>query len=257
MTQYTIITTFSDKNHTDYAYRFLKSAANFNCPVICYVDKLYVPTKNVTYKILDIPDLVHFRERHIKMKPRSFLEDARRFSFKSYVMCEASKELTGRMIWLDADCICDTPMSNDIWDSVAPANEPVSHLGRQHSYSETGFVMFDLDNPITRTFINDLREIYNSDFIFKLIHFTDCHAIDYLIKKHGGLNLTPSAKGMDHCFLDAFGEWMDHTKGGRKSLGESPERIKKTPLVESSGKKKRNRSRSPKIGPNNRKKRGK
>ena len=68
--------------------------------------------------------------------------------------------------------------------------------------------------------------MYNSDAIFKLKHWTDCHVFDHvkMLYEKKGLVAVNITKGFNrgHPFVNCvLGEYMDHMKGDRKRHGRS------------------------------------
>lgn len=226
-----VITTFSDSNYKEYAYRFVSGCNKLGLDVVCYVDcdkDNYLESNHIRYVKTPLQKINKFINRHTDHKPRNFLEDACRFSYKVYAMCDAVRKINKKyIIFLDADTYADESIPINFWEEIAPrSDEVVSFLGRKNSYPETGFLMFNLMCNDTQRFINDFENCYNEDTIMQLNGQTDCHAFQYALKNYKGRNLTPNANMFDHCFLDVFGKYMDHTKGIRKLKGYSKERKK-------------------------------
>ena len=225
-----IVSTFSDQGYTDYAEHFVDSLKNHldkSVEVFLYVDNLSInPSSNIHILNLEklVPSLVDFKTRNKDKIVDDFLQDAVRFSHKSYAIWHAA--MTSNvdiLIWLDADTEIIKTVSSDYLKSFLPDSYFTSYLGRD-SYSETGFIAFDLRNPYTQEFFDTFKNYYDSDKIYTLKAYTDCHVFDATrkelenLKKITGYNLTPD--NIKNPFNETFKGYIMHFKGGRKDQRE-------------------------------------
>ena len=127
------------------------------------------------------------------------------------------------LVWLDADTELLKHVSAEYLKTFLPNEYFTSYLGR-HSYSETGFIAFDLRNPYTKEFFDIFKNYYDSDRIYTLPAFTDCHVFDATrieLETSGkikGHNLTPVE--VKQPFNHIFNGYMVHLKGDRKDERE-------------------------------------
>jgi len=225
-----IVSTFSDNGYIEYAKNFVHSLENNldkNIEVFLYVDNVSIKTSsNIHILNLEksVPDLTKFKIRNKDKTFKSFLWDAVRFSHKSYAIWHAAMNSNvDILIWLDADTEVIDKLSTDYLKNFLPEGYFTSYLGRD-SYSETGFIAFDLRNPHTKEFFDIFKNYYDSDKIYNLEAYTDCHVFDATRKeleisgKINGYNLTPQQ--IKHHFNQTFNNYMIHFKGGRKEKRE-------------------------------------
>jgi hypothetical protein len=137
------------------------------------------------------------------------------------------------LIWLDADSVTHTKIDNHffklITDNYNP-DMPLSYLGRKHSYTETGFICFNISRQSDELwrFLYSYGYYYSSDAIFTLPQWHDCMPFDVARKsidpqENKCLNLSPpNSFWYDHVFINSeLGKYMDHMKGPRKDVGRS------------------------------------
>jgi len=173
-----------------------------------------------------VPELTAFRERNKDRTFNNFLKDACRFSFKSYAWCHAGlTKSVDLLIWLDADTELYNPVSKEYLISTVPSGYYTSHLYRKDNYTETGYLAWDLTNPYSDEFFKLYKEYYDTDSIYTLPFFTDCHVYDAtkdrLVKegKIAAYNLSPAGVDIRH-FDQAFKGYILHYKGDRVSKRE-------------------------------------
>jgi hypothetical protein len=226
-----IVSTFSDQGYTDYAEHFVDSLKNNldkSIEVFLYVDNLSIkPSSNIHILNLEqlVPDLINFKTRNKDKTFDDFLRDAVRFSHKSYAIWHAAmNSKVDILIWLDADTEIIKTVSSDYLKSFLPDNYFTSYLGRDNGYTETGFIAFDLRHPYTNDFFNIFKNYYDSDKIYTLKEYTDCHVFDATrkelenLKKITGYNITPG--NIKNPFNETFKGYMIHFKGARKDQRE-------------------------------------
>jgi len=223
-----IVSTFSDKGYYEYANHFV-SSLNKNLDkqvsVFLYIDgnkKLFKSNDNITIINLEnaVPELTQFKSRNKNKPVKSFVNDGVRFSHKSYAIWHAAMHSgVDILIWLDADTELLKHVSAEYLKTFLPNEYFTSYLGR-HSYSETGFIAFDLRNSHTKEFFDIFKNYYDSDRIYTLSAFTDCHVFDATrteLETSGkikGHNLTPVE--VKQPFNHVFNGYMIHLKGDRK-----------------------------------------
>lgn len=176
----------------------------------------------------EMPESRDFVERHKNRPDQQHHHELRfgavRFSYKSFSIMHASLNTEARyLIWLDADVFTHTKLSNDFLETLVHEDKYVTYLGRENNYTETGFLIFNTSHEIHQSFMNNWRNIYVTDKIFKFPQWHDCFIFDrlreYTETRHNvkNINLSPWGKDFDHVFINSvLGDYMDHLKGDRK-----------------------------------------
>ena len=154
----------------------------------------------------------------------NFLNDVIRFSYKSFAMCDALKDFTNDVIfYVDADCnIFNNIPKTKILRSLS--GNSIGYFGRD-TYTETGIIIFDNRKNKLFNFEKVFRGIYTSGSFIKLPHYTDCHIFDEArrLTNDEYTNLNKYYCNNHPIARSWFSEFIDHRKGGRKSLQKSPE----------------------------------
>ena len=132
--------------------------------------------------------------------------------------CEQLKRSTADvLIFLDADTVTFRPIPIEFFDKMLPEDRFTTFLGRKakegqgSAFSETGFIMYNLNHKIKNTFADDLRNLYNSDKLFRFPYQVDCYTWDWtrlnLEKKKGVKNFNLAdeyvALGKKHPFINS------------------------------------------------------
>ena len=161
--------------------------------------------------------------------------NAIRFSFKPFSIHQTLEVLPTDidfLIWTDSDLRCKKNFSTeDLLEFMPTNNEIMSYLGRKNSYSECGFLGFNLSNQNTFSFINRMIDIYESGEIFSLDQWHDSFIWDWARKEFESTKYEKfkdiSGNGFDkeHVFMNTnLSIFFDHLKGPqRKQDGVSKE----------------------------------
>jgi len=203
---------------------------------IYHEDDLRVPESN-RYQLFDLrdnePELFEFINRHKdredQQNPLELHRGAISFSYKVFSVLNAGNNSDADyMIWLDADTFTHSPVSHEFLNTLVDAKKHLTYLGRSNTYSEAGFVVYNLKHEIQKPFFETWRNLYRTDELFNLPQWHDCLAMDRIRQAYENefnienTNLTPWGKNYDHVFINSvLGEYMDHMKGGRKQVGKS------------------------------------
>jgi hypothetical protein len=227
-----IVTTFSDHGYEQYGKNFIQSCKKFldkDITLYLYIDNANIEQQeNIIIKNLEssIPELTNFKKRNSNKKPETFLQDAVRFSHKSYCIYHASKNTNVDLLfWLDSDTEIIDNLTVDFFKELIPLNYFSSYLGRSN-YTETGFLGFNLNHKFSTEFFNLFKEFYDTDNIYNLEGQLDCHVYDAarlkleVENKIQNLNLSPSNIEKNH-FNVVFEGKMIHYKGNRKNNKEA------------------------------------
>lgn len=153
--------------------------------------------------------------------------DAFRFAHKVFAIQQAASVLlTGRLLWIDADCVTFAPVPADLPERLLPDGVALSYLDRGEYPSECGFVGYNLDHPATLPFINEFADLYLSDRVFAEVpEWHDSYVFDWLRKRQNvPAHQIPYAAGQRrHPFVNSeLGRYIDHMKGPRKDAGRTP-----------------------------------
>ncbi len=224
-----VITTYNNKLYKEYAHRF-KETYNWPFELIVY---------NEDEKIQ--PDLKAFVERNkdrqpysdYKVKGKEFLTDGVRFSYKVYayihaIVTQKIENIDG-LICIDADSVFHKPIDEEWIKKHIHRDEcMMTYLGRGNTYSECGFLYFNLNHPDTMSYANTMKAMYDNDSIYKLKEQHDSYVWDYVRKdfesKRGTRNHNIGDEKSGHVQARSIlGPVYDHTKGNRKLKGRSPE----------------------------------
>ena len=159
--------------------------------------------------------------------------DAIRFSYKPFAIHQCLDYLpksTTHLIWTDADLRCKKKFTpKDLMEFLPDKDELMSYLGRENSYSECGFLGFNLKHGQTVHYLNKMVDIYETGEIFSYEQWHDSFLWDQVrLEFEKGLNckfknISGNEGNKEHVFkntnLDLF---FDHLKGPRrKQAGQS------------------------------------
>lgn len=202
------------------------------------------------------PDLVKFKEKwknvpkangDVSADPvrsrrkdagKGFKWHAIRFAHKVYAIFACARETDADVLmWMDADTICHSPISMKNLEKMIPQDKDLCYLGRKGKYSECGLYSMNLRSDQTRMFLMEFQRMYDKAEagIFLLEEWHDSYVFDAVRKRMPFLiqhdwaeklyDLRPrpgSSTGEGHPLINSdWGAWLDHLKGGRKSIGRS------------------------------------
>ncbi len=169
---------------------------------------------------------------------KGFKWHAIRFAHKVYAIFDCAKKTDSDiLIWMDADTICHSPISLSDLQKMIPTNKDLCFLGRKGKYSECGLYSLNLRSESTQNFLKEFQRFYDEaeNGIFTLEEWHDSYVFDAVRRRIPTLNqldwaaslydLRPrpgNSTGEGHPLINSqWGAWLDHLKGGRKSLGRS------------------------------------
>ena len=223
-----IVSTFSDQYYEKYSKYFVASLKKYlkdDIEVILYTDSIVINENHIKSVNLDksCPELLEFKKRNHHRIVENFMFDGITFAHKSYAIAHAGLNSNSDfLIWLDGDSELIGEINQNYFLSKLPSNYYTYYFGRPGTYSETGFIAFDLRNPNSKTFFTKIKDYYDTDKIYSLSGYTDCHVFDAvrqemennnLIK---GCNLTPDQQ-KNH-FNGFFRGYILHLKGSKKTV---------------------------------------
>ena len=171
---------------------------------------------------------------------KGFKWDAVRFAHKVYSVFDCAKKCeTDWLFWMDADTICHSAVTLKDLTRMLPGKQELCYLGRKGKYSECGLYAMKLTSPAVRDFLKEFQRAYDEaegpGGIFSMAEWHDSYVFDAVrqrfpnLKQHdwaAKLNDLRPRQGMSqgegHPLINSdWGAFLDHLKGGRKSLGKS------------------------------------
>lgn len=201
------------------------------------------------------PELVAFKARHhddrrahgkqrrpklslrlwpfrVKLRPRwglGFRWDAVRFSHKSFALLHAAAHTDADvLIWVDSDTRFFADVTEAALESFAPTDCFVGCLRRKGMWTETGFVAYNLRDPMTARFFDAYRKLYVDDELFAQREYHDAYLFDRIrerVEAQGARSHDIAQGAGDHAkhvlVNSILGSFMDHMKGDRKVEGSS------------------------------------
>ena len=159
------------------------------------------------------------------VRERGYQFDACKFARKVFAIRHAVQHAIHNelVVWLDADVIVTNQVPDRLFQDFGNARAEIAILDRDHTHTESGLIIFKATNKM-REFADQLAGLYQSDSLFHLAGWTDCHALDFSMKMHNTSYLSLSGKarqGMNPFNEGPLGQWMSHYKGPNK-LQQNP-----------------------------------
>lgn len=242
-----IVTSFSQRGYHEYGRRFIESFLKH-----CSDQDLYVyyerklpknrpENSRVHYiNLYDFKDFVHLTKIFKTSDPLfsglmrgkdskkvyNFRYDANRFFRKvCAITMHAFDHPPHTFAWCDADVIFHEDLPLDFLKTLMPNEKDfIAALLRPHSYTETGFIVFDTSHPLSDEFMRNYWRTYSNGAFKYLGEWHDCYVFDFIcaMMEVPILDLT-EGKETDHPFIHSvLGKYMDHMKGPeRKKAGRS------------------------------------
>jgi len=238
MSEISIVTSMSHKLYTQYAASLIETFKehNISFPLHIYTEDNVdlFPTENniILHKIS--PDWELFRDRNKHRKFKSYMEDGVRFSTKVFSQYDHYKNIGGKFMWVDADCVFLAPLTES-WVNKMLQESFVAFYDRPGVYTESGVIFFDSTKEVSDTFFEKYVTYYKEDSVYLLPYYTDCHVFDavrnscknILDYKENKLGQFQSHKNLHVMALDpSLSPFIDHRKGNRKKFKNSPELLK-------------------------------
>jgi hypothetical protein len=159
--------------------------------------------------------------------------DAIRFCHKVFALDLVVRSLPQThqdfLVWLDADVVIKKRfVLSDLRPCLPNSDEVMCYLGRDHKYSETGFLAFNLRHPTTFDYLSRMAQFYDTGLVFSLDEWHDSYVWDHVrreFESRGASFRNISGRGSQtgHPFVNSLlGGFLDHCKGDlRKQLGHS------------------------------------
>jgi len=253
MSKYAVVTTFHAKGYEQYAQKFIKTFTQqwpTTVNLYVYTEDCEISESAPNLIIRDLHSssqpLVNFKNKWrnvpkangdvsqdpIRSKRRDsgkgFKWDAVRFAHKVYSIFHCAENCDAEiLIWMDADMICHSPMSENILDTLIPKSIDLGFLGREGKFSECGLYSMNLSSIRIKKFLNQFQHFYDDaeNGIFQLDEWHDSFVFDAVRKLHPLIESDWSKgliKGEGHPLINSpWGAFLDHLKGKRKEYGKS------------------------------------
>lgn len=260
-----VVTTFHASGYAKYGSRMIDTFLQ-NWPksvkLYVYAENCQVTQTADNLTVLDLhtasPELVTFKEtwkndpkangdisgvprlasRKDKHKP--FKWDAVRFAHKVYSIFHCARVCNSDLLlWMDADMVCHSPISEETIVSLCNLDKDLSFLGRTGKYTECGLYAMNLRSTRTQLFLQRFQQVYDQaeQGIFRYDEWHDSYVFDQvrrsmqLIENDWTSHLI---KGEGHPLINSeWGAYLDHLKGDRKDLGRSNDKDLKIKRLES------------------------
>jgi hypothetical protein len=253
MPKFAVVTTFHAKGYEQYAQKFIKtylSAWPDTVTLYAYSEDCQVLETSSNLVVRDLHQasspLIAFKEKwknvpkangDVSRDPvrsrrrdagKGFKWDAVRFAHKVYSIFHCAKNTDADiLIWMDADMICHSTITESTINSFIPDHKDLCFLGREGKFSECGLYSMNLKSSAVQQFLKEFQRVYDDaeNGIFQLDEWHDSFVFD-AVRKNVALNeLNWTAnliKGEGHPLINSqWGAYLDHLKGKRKEYGKS------------------------------------
>jgi len=253
MTKYAVVTTFHAKGYEQYAQKFIKTYIQSwptSVNLYVYAEDCEISESAPNLIVRDLHEssqpLINFKNKWrnvpkangdvsqdpIRSKRRDagkgFKWDAVRFAHKVYSIFHCAENCDAeKLIWMDADMICHSAVTEHTLNSLIPQNVDLCYLGREGKFSECGLYSMNLLSEKTQRFLKQFQQFYDDaeNGIFQLDEWHDSFVFDAVRKLHSLTEIDWSKdliKGEGHPLINsAWGAYLDHLKGKRKEYGKS------------------------------------
>ena len=188
------------------------------------------------------PEIKDFLQQHdneqnkgIRNGVRDFKYDAIKFCYKVFAQCHRiMNSQADTLLFIDADTVTFADPPIEELKKLLPDDNFTAYIGRPNNkklpFTETGFIMYNLQHPNVRNFAETFQDLYTTGKIFELEYQVDCFTYDTARRiteqTHGAKSndiTGPEGLGKRHPFVNTIlGTFMDHLKGdARKAKGRS------------------------------------
>ena len=248
--KYTVITTFNADGYAKYGRRMIQTfLQTWPVNLVVYAEGCGVNETAPNLLVRDISvveELTAFKQcwqdvprangdvsadpvrSQRKDAGKGFKWDAVRFAHKVYSIFHCANHIdTDWLIWMDADTVCHSPITQEDLERLCPETSDLCFLGRRGKYTECGLYAMNLHSQRTRNFLTQFQRYYDDaeQGIFTLAEWHDSFVFDAVRKHHPLVEIDWSSHlitGEGHPLINsAWGAYLDHLKGDRKTLGKS------------------------------------
>lgn len=145
---------------------------------------------------------------------------------KVFIEAHAAQLYGGKVFWMDADTVTHSDVPEGFLDELLPDDKFNVFCGRETEkgrwmYSETGFIGYNTNHPISEKFFRNYVNLYLQGINFTFPGWHDCYGFDALRDMIGPEPFINLAKGqpqgtMHPLINTVLGKYIDHRKGPRK-----------------------------------------
>jgi len=248
--KYTVITTFNADGYAKYGQRMIQTfLQTWPVDLVVYAEGCKVTESSPNLVVHDIDvvtKLTAFKQQwqgvprangDVSADPvrskrkdagKGFKWDAVRFAHKVYSIFHCAKNTPCNwLLWMDADTICHSAITQSDLDRLCPSLVDLCFLGRSRKYTECGLYAMKLTSPAVQSFLQKFQEVYDhaETGIFTLEEWHDSFVFDAVRKQCNLIELDWSSHlitGEGHPLINCdWGAYLDHLKGDRKDQGRS------------------------------------
>lgn len=251
--KFTVVSTFNAEGYSNYGQRMINTFLQHwpsDVRLVVYAEGCQPTMTAPNFSVADIAvvqELSEFKRKwsgvpkangdvsrdpvrsRRKDSGKGFKWDAVRFSHKVYSIFHCARQVRSDwLIWMDADTVCHSPITTNQISALCPSQYDLCYLGRRGKFSECGLYAMNLNSERTLQFLQRFQNMYDNaeSGIFTLDEWHDSFVFDHVRKSMPITSLDWSnglIVGEGHPLINsAWGAWLDHLKGKRKSLGHSP-----------------------------------
>lgn len=220
-----VVTTCHKAGLEAYGHRWLDSRKNWpeGTDFRFYTEGFEVDCPGKDFS--DLQRFADWKSSHKGYEAPGWEWDVVRYAHKVFAVCDALSGYKGIGVWLDADCVTYKPIPEGLIEKQVEGVYMACYQ-RTGIHTETGLWIVDCSHPIHEQFMELFRAWYLTDEFKKLPQWHDCMVLDACIKQ-----LKVSVKNLSgehhlHAHPQAvseLGQYIDHQKGQRKKLEQSPE----------------------------------
>lgn len=166
-----------------------------------------------------------------KLTEYDYRYDAQKFAKKTFALLSSRPYWSEYLylIWIDADTITHSTISNDELYEICSTSEEIGYLGRSKMHSECGVMVFNLQSRKSKVFVRTLVLIYKVGLFRFLNEYHDSFVFDKLRYLFSAFPIQLKFVNWNtndvtsHPLINShWGRFLDHLKGERKYLGKSP-----------------------------------
>lgn len=235
-----IVTSFGAKGYAQYGERFIQTFLKYwpedESLVIYYEEDPKIDHPRIECRdLFQVAGMAAFLDDVLESPPifrglrndglnYDYHFDAYKFSRKVYAITDAAKKYQGILTWIDADVYTHKPVPENYTHKLLDGHY-LSHLYRDWSYTECGFMSFDTTHPQNEIFMAIYLNFYATGAFRYIGEWHDSYIFD-VARTLSGVDSKDLAEGIrdNHPFVKSdLGQYMDHCKGNRKDKGFSPE----------------------------------
>jgi hypothetical protein len=250
--KYTVVTTFNAAGYAKYGQRMIQTFLRTwpqSIDLVVYAENCTVAESAANLTVRDIgvcTELANFKRQwqgvpmatgDVSADPvrskrkdagKGFKWDAVRFAHKVYSIFHCAKNTScDWLLWMDADTICHSAITQSDLDRLCPRLVDLCFLGRSRKYTECGLYAMKLSSPAVQSFLQKFQEVYDhaENGIFTLDEWHDSFVFDAVRKQCNLIELDWSShliSGEGHPLINSdWGAYLDNLKGDRKDQGRS------------------------------------